>query len=309
MTQHTGDRGGRTRVQRPGRLPPEPLQVGGAAVAPHDHHGCIDTGGRDALGDHVGDAHGDRQDRRVECRRHGPEFEAVEARHLRRGTHGQAVLGGDGRNPGLVVDVLGRERLGNAHGNGALGHEPLHDRCDRRLVEPIGHVEELADRPQALARREFDVVERRALARLAKVGPAAHADDTDEPHVTFEQRVDRLRGRVGHERDRSAVQRFGDIGDHTHDALRHAVVVLVGGRPHRLRHDAGRVDRDGLRERAADVDADPDRRDVGHRPVIGSAHAEAAIAGDSSATFDAFGAVDDEPSPDRRLRRGRITNM
>ena len=57
-----------------------------------------------------------------------------------------------------------------------------------------------------------------------------------------------------------AVQPGEELLQRGRDARRDAVFGVVRGRDGRMRDEleAGRVDRDGLRERAADVDADPE---------------------------------------------------
>ena len=57
-----------------------------------------------------------------------------------------------------------------------------------------------------------------------------------------------------------AVQPGEELLERGRDSCRNAVVGVVRGRDGRVRDEleAGRVDRDGLREGAADVDADPE---------------------------------------------------
>ncbi len=260
MPEHTGDRRGRAGVQRSSRTLPEAFEIGGTAVPPHDHHGGVDPRSGDTGGHDVGGPHRDRENGGVERRGDSAEFQAVQARHLRRGAHREAGSGGDLGDHRFVRRVLGRERLGDARGTCSGSNEALDDALDLATVEPVAHVDELAERTELLARRQLDVVERRALAGLPQIGPAPHADDPDRADVTLEQRVDGLRGRVGHEGDRAPVERRCDVGDGPHHPLGNSVRVFVRGGDHRLGDDAGGVDGHRLREGAAHVDADADCR-------------------------------------------------
>ena len=166
-------------VERAGGCAPEAGEVGGAAVAAHDHHRAGDAGGRDAGADDFGGAQRDREDRRVQRGGDRPQLEAVEAGELGRRGHRQARLGRGRADRRFVGDVVGRERLrdrdrlgaARAHAGdrrpGDLGRQAVRD------VEELGHHRERA----ALA--QLDAGADRALAGLAQVGGAAHADHAD----------------------------------------------------------------------------------------------------------------------------------
>ena len=125
---------------------------------------------------------------------------------------------------------------------------------------------------QHAAGGELEVADLRALAREAQLGLDADADHPDARDVALEQGVHRLRRRVGDELDAVAVgpEVVVQRAQHGRDALGDAGRRRVAGRHHGVGAQAQRVggERDGLRERAADVDADPDPADVGHAVAV-----------------------------------------
>ena len=118
-------------------------------------------------------------------------------------------------------------------------------------------------RLECVARRERHRPDLRPLARRAQVRLRADADHADPADVTLEQRVHRLRGRERDERDAPA--RLAEVAqqpaERLGDAFGDTGGSVVRGRNDRVCDEPQRrrLDRDGLREGAADVDADPER--------------------------------------------------
>ncbi len=135
-------------------------------------------------------------------------------------------------------------------------------RGDRGRVEPACRVEEGVLGPQDTPWGELHVAHARALARAAQLGLGPDADHADARDVAFEQRVHRLRGRVGDQLDLTAplAQAFEQRAQRRRDALAHAAGRAVTG-GHDLvvqQRQRVRLQGDGLREGPAHVDADAD---------------------------------------------------
>ena len=189
---------------------------------------------------------------------------AVTARNSRPYSPDSSVLAHAG-NPCIACDlhdglfvaiVVGRECLCDRHGANAFVDESLHFTTDVVGRQAIGDIEEHRRRRKAPAGRQFHAGQRRATPDLLQVGPSTESEHTDSHDVTFQQRVDRLGGRVGDEFDVGGT----DLGGHSCDTLDDSLGntrrgVVCGG------YDAtgnevasAAVDRDGFGECAADVD-------------------------------------------------------
>ena len=172
-----------------------------------------------------------------------------------------ALAGAVGDEP-LVLGGVDRERAAHGERGAARLRQAVERRVDVRDVEAARRVEEGVLGVQHAAGRELEVADLRALAREPQLGLDADADHADTGDVALEQRVHRLRRGVGDELDAVAVvlevveQRAQRRGD----ALAHAARGGVRRRHDGVGAELERVDgeRDGLRERAADVHADPD---------------------------------------------------
>ena len=113
-----------------------------------------------------------------------------------------------------------------------------------------------------MSRSQRDGAHLRPLARGAEVGRGADAEDANPSDIPLEQCIHRLCRREGDQRDAPSClaelreERPQRVGD----ALGDARFGGVRGRDRRVRQQPQRrrLDRDGLGEGAADVDADPD---------------------------------------------------
>jgi hypothetical protein len=122
----------------------------------------------------------------------------------------------------------------------------------------------MVHRLQPLSRCQADLPHARPLSGAAEVWAGADPEHADARRVAFEKRVHRLRGRVGHELDRTELPRANlscDPLDRLAHAVRDADCRSVRGRDDRVSEHgvALGVAGDRLRERTADVDSDPDR--------------------------------------------------
>ena len=228
--------------------------------------GLVMPAAGDARADDLGGAERDRQDRRVERRGHRPQLEAVEAGELGRCRDRQPRLGRGVVDRGFVGDVVGRERFGDRDRLGARVAQARRPRPRDVGRQAVGDVEELGDHAERASLAQLDPRADGALARLAQVGRPPHADHADPGDVAFEQRVHRLRRRVRDELD-ALGPTSRRAGDHVHDAGRNTLGVVVRGRHDRLGDDRAGVgvERDGLRERPADVHTETDA----HGSVLG----------------------------------------
>ena len=238
----------------------KPGEVGRAAVAAHHHDRRVDAGGEDSLLHVARGAQRDRHDRRVDRGRHRAQLEPVQPgqvrRRARRAGRASAAIAAtrvsfdasSGANASAVAmaDTPWSRRSRSAAAVAATSRPSVTSRNTDRVA-------------RCLPRAELDLRQLGALARLGELGTTSHPDDADHAHVALEQRVHRLRRRVGDELDLIGADLRGDVGDALHDARCHALLGIVGGRQHRLGDDAGlEIDRNGLRERSPDVDADAD---------------------------------------------------
>ena len=247
--------------------------------------------------DDAGGALDDGQDRRVDRGRDGPGLEAVGAGQLVAGAHRQAALARARGDEPLVLGRVDGERAADGERRAARSLHPVEDGVDTLGVEAAGRVEEGVLGVQHAAGGELEVADAGALAGQPQLGLGADADDPDARDVALEQRVHRLRRRVGDELDAVAV--LAELVEQRPQRLRDALGDPAGGGVAR-RHDGVRAhaqrlqgERDRLREGAADVDADADA----------GRHAAAALTPSPSPPRGAVAAP--AATRTRRGRRGR----
>jgi hypothetical protein len=176
--------------------------------------------------------------------------------------HGQPALAGARGHRALVLGHVDREGAADRQRGAPGGLQAVEGGVDVGGVEAAGRVEERVLGVQRAPRRELEVADLRALAGEAQLGLGADADHADARDVALEQRVHRLRGRVGDELDPVAVRAevVEQHPQHLGDALGDTRGGGVAGRHDGVRAQLERVDgeRHRLGERPADVDANPD---------------------------------------------------
>ena len=145
------------------------------------------------------------------------------------GTDRQTALAGAGGDRALVLGHVDGERAADRHRRGPGAREAIEDDVDVVLVEAARRVEERVLGVQHAPGSEPDVAHARAPAGQAQLGLGADADHADARDVALEQRVHRLRRRIGDELDALAVvaelgeQRVQRASDPRADAVRRAV--------------------------------------------------------------------------------------
>ena len=166
------------------------------------------------------------------------------------------------RHQELVTGLVDGEGAADRDGGAAGGGERFEGGIHVVLVEAAGHVDEGVLGLERVSGGECDRADARSLARGAKVGLRADPEDSDAADVPLEQGVHGLCRRKRDERDTAAVltELREEVAQSVDDAVRRAL-RLVRGRNDSVSKQPERpgLDRDGLRERPADVDADPDR--------------------------------------------------
>ena len=242
----------------------EGVDAHGAAVAAEHEQRHVEAGVLQRLLDDGGRALDDGEDARVHGGADGAHLEAVRA--------GEVVA-----DAGRAARVRARSARPGARASGsstarapltATAAQPAAASAVERgvdvvLVEAAGGVDEGVLGLERVPGRERDGADLRPLARGAEVGRGADAEDADPADVALEQRVHRLCRREGDQRD--AARGLAELGEEraqrVGDALGDARSARVRGRDRRVRQQPQRrgLDRDGLGEGAADVDADPDR--------------------------------------------------
>lgn len=257
VQQGARDAGRRPREHGEDRAARDLAHVHDAAVAAHDRERDAYARARDDTRRQLGGPHHRRQDRRVQRRRPRTRAQAVRRRDLvPRGRERTAFAGvGDdrplARRPVDAERVARDERLRAAREQGVDRPGPRARVVRRNEEAARGEGCPSAER----RRRDGD----RTTGEQAR--PPGDADDADARDVAFQQRVRRLRRRVRDERDARRVD--GGIGEQTReagdDARRDAVRGVVRRRRLYARDDTTGpfVDRHDVRERPADVDADP----------------------------------------------------
>ena len=245
-------------------LPPELRDAHRPAVAAQHEQRHAEVGPRERLLDVRRRPFDDGEDARVDRGADRARLEAVGAAQLVARAHRQPTRARTLGDRLLERRVVDRERAAHGDRRAPGASQPL-ERGVEVAVQARG-VERLVLGLERAAGGELDRADLRPLSREPELVRVCEADDADPRDVSLEQCVHRLRRREGHELDARAVvselrkELVERLGDAACDAL--GRLVRCRHRGARAKLERAGLDRDGLRERAADVD--PDAQPAGH---------------------------------------------
>ena len=201
LVQRRRDSGRGAGADREGRPFAEGVDAHRAAVAAQHEERHVDARVGQGAPYDAGRALDDRQDAGVDCGADRARLEPVGAAQLVAGAGGEARVAHAGGREVLVLRVVDRQRAAHRDRRAAGGGERGHGRLDVHPPEAAGRVHECVLRLEPPAGRERNVADPCPLAGAAEVRRGADPEHADPADVALEQRVHRLRGGEGDERD------------------------------------------------------------------------------------------------------------